>query len=173
MRNVFRFIVAAAVIALPACAKDENEAYTDAETNPAAEAPAPATPALLMTVPMEAAGGSTVGGEVQILPVENDANAFKVSASFTGVPEGDHAWHIHQGACSAQGTPVVVPFTEDKDKPAIATPITAGADGSATAEVVVPANLLTVTQLRDGDYSLHIHQKTGTDHGPTIGCANL
>src|SRR5687767_12858073 len=171
-----RVLVAAALIALPACA---DEAADDADTNadapaPAAtEAPTPATPTLLMTIPFEAEGGSKVGGQVQILSNDADANGFRVAVSFTGVPAGDHAWHIHQGACGAKDTPVVVPFTEDKDKAAIASPITPDTSGNAMTEVSVPSSLLTVNQLRDADYSLHLHQKSGTDHGPTIACATL
>jgi hypothetical protein len=171
-----RVLLAAALIALPACANDDaDDAGTDADAPaPAAtEATTPPTPALLMTIPFEAEGGSNVGGQVQVLSHDADANGFKVAVSFTGVPAGDHAWHIHQGACGAKDTPVVVPFTEDKDKAAIATPITPDASGNAMTEVSVPSSLLTVTQLRDADYSLHLHQKAGIDHGPTIACATL
>jgi hypothetical protein len=175
MIRTTRVVLAAAVLALPACAKDETADDADAPAQAATEAPAPApvTPSLLMTIPIEAESGSKVGGQVQILSSEADPNGFKVAVSFTGVPEGEHAWHIHQGACGQKDTPVVVPFTEDKDKPAISEPIVATADGNVIKEVAVPGTLLSVQQLRDGDFSLHLHQKTGADHGPTIGCATL
>ena len=93
--------------------------------------------------------------------------------NLTGVPEGEHAWHIHQGACGTKDAPVVVPFTATKDKPGIGSPLVAAAGGSTTAEVTVPSSVLTTQQLQSGDYSLHVHQKSGTDHGPSIACANL
>jgi Cu/Zn superoxide dismutase len=174
MIRITRVVLAAAVLALPACqAQDDTADDADAPAQAATEAPAPATPTLLMTIPIEAESGSKVGGQIQILSSDTDPAGFKVAASFTGVPEGEHAWHIHQGACGQKDTPVVVPFTEDKDKPAISEPIVATADGNVIKEVAVPGTLLSVQQLRDGDYSLHLHQKGGTDHGPTIGCATL
>jgi hypothetical protein len=160
--------------ALTACQAETDETMPE-DTPPATEpAAAPAAPpAALMSSDIQPEGGSSVAGRVEILPSADAANAFRVSVNLQGVPQGDHAWHIHQGACGAKDTPVVVPFTEDKDKPAIDSPITAGADGAVTRDVSVPANLLTIDQLRSGDYSLHVHQKAGTDHGPSIACATL
>ena len=170
-------MLAAALIALPACADNDADDIdaddADAPAPAATETPTPAGPTLLMTIPFEAEGGSNVGGQVQVLSNDTDPNGVRMAVSFTGVPAGEHAWHIHQGACGAKDTPVVVPFTEDKDKPAIASPIVPDASGNAMTEVAVPSNLLTVNQLRDGDYSLHLHQKGGVDHGPTIACATL
>lgn len=161
------------VALLPACQAETDDTTTD-EIPPATEPAAPAAPpAALMTADVQPEGGSNISGRVEILPSADAANAFRVSVTFQNVPAGEHAWHIHQGACGVADAPVVVPFTEEKDKPAIAAPITAGADGAVTADVAVPANLLTVDQLRSGDYSLHVHEKSGTDHGATIACANL
>jgi Cu/Zn superoxide dismutase len=126
-----------------------------------------------MTATVEPATGSKVAGDVQILPVDNDPTGFRVSVNLQNVPEGEHAWHIHQGACTARNAPVVVPFTADKDKAGIASAIVAGVDGKVLAEATVPGTMLSVDQLRSGDYSLHVHQKAGTEHGPSIACAGL
>jgi Cu/Zn superoxide dismutase len=174
------FLAAGTVVALTACRPAANEQATqDNGPAPTTEAPQPLPPpppvpaAPLMTTTFEPATGSKVAGEVQILPVEGNATGFRVSVNLRNVPEGEHAWHIHQGACGAKDAPVVVPFTAEKDKPAIASPIVAGADGNVMAEATVPSTLLTVDQLRSGDYSLHVHQKGGTAHGPSIACAAL
>ncbi len=177
MFRLSHVLLAVAVISMPACAKDDagevDSDDTDAPAQAATEATTPATPTLLMTIPIEPEGGSNVGGQVQVLSNDADPNGFRLAVSFTGVPAGEHAWHIHQSACGVKDTPVVVPFTEDKDKPAIAGPIVADASGNAMSEVAVPSTLLTVNQLRDADYSLHLHQKGGIDHGPTIACATM
>lgn len=173
MRRTRAFLLMLSVALLPACQAETDDAALD-DIPPATEPALPAAPpAALMSADIQAEAGSSVSGRVEILPSADGASAFRVNVSLQNVPAGEHAWHIHQGACGAKDTPVVVPFTEDGDKPAIAAPIAAGADGAVTADVAVPANLLTVDQLRSGDYSLHVHQKTGADHGPTIACANL
>ena len=178
MTRKFGALMLAALVAVPACRSERaDEAAMDAapttETAPPVTTPAPMPPTPLMTVAMQPEGTSKVTGEVQVLPVDGDANAFRVSAHFMSVPEGEHAWHIHRGACGTKDAPVVVPFTPDKNQPGIASPVTAGADGNATAEASVPSTMLSVEQLKSGDFSLHIHEKGGSDHGPSIACANL
>jgi len=177
MTRQLGILLAATLIAAPACMSERTDEAADAapttETAPPVATPAPMPPTPLVTAAVQPEGTSTVAGEVQILPVEGDANAFRVSAHFTSVPAGEHAWHIHKGACGTKDAPVVVPFTPDGKQPGIASPVTAGADGNATAEASVPSTMLSVEQLRTGDYSLHIHEKGGTDHGLSIACANL
>jgi Cu/Zn superoxide dismutase len=176
MKATRAFSLALVVAAIAACEAKTDEAAENAApgTEPAA---APAAPAAstepIMSADVQSEGGSQVSGKVEVLPAADASNAFRVVVNLQNVPAGEHAWHIHQGACGAKDTPVVVPFTEDKDKPALASPITAAADGAVAVEANVPGNLLTVDQLRSADYSLHVHQKGGTDHGPTIACATL
>ncbi|MGH7459862.1 MAG: hypothetical protein ACREMA_02390 [Longimicrobiales bacterium] len=180
MIRTSHILAAALVLALPACnrAADDNMDNPDAvppttEPLPPATPPTPVTPTPLMTADMKGEGNSAIAGQVQILPVDGDPTGFRVSVNLTNVPEGEHAWHIHQGACSAKDAPVVVPFTAAKDKPGIASPLVAAAGGTVTAEATVPGSLLTTQQLQSADYSLHVHQKAGTDHGPSIACAAL
>src|SRR5687768_17520681 len=71
MRMFSRAMLAAALIALPACADNDADDIdaddADAPAPAATETPTPVTPTLLMTIPFEAEGGSKVGGQVQIL----------------------------------------------------------------------------------------------------------
>ncbi len=179
MTRQSRILLIATLIALPACSRERSdeaastEAAPTTETAPPVMTPVPMPPAPLMTVLVQPEGSSKILGEVQILPSEGDPSAFRVNARFQNVPEGEHAWHIHQGACASKDAPVVVAFTPAGDKPGIASPIMAGTDGNVMAEASVPSNLLSVQQLQSGEYSLHVHQKGGTDHGPSIACANL
>jgi hypothetical protein len=66
-----------------------------------------------------------------------------------------------------------VALSEKPGKPAVASELEVGADGSATATANVPASMLTVDQLRSGEYALHVHRTGGAEHGPSIACANL
>jgi Cu/Zn superoxide dismutase len=157
----------------------ENRNAEETANTPPAETPAPATTPTppadqpLMTSPVTGEGtGSAITGQVRVLPGIDANTGFRVAVDLTNLPEGAHDWHIHQGACGTKG-PIVVPITADGDKPGISQPLQA-TGGTATAQVDVPAATLTVDQLRSGDYSLHIHEKSDAkDHGPTIACSNL
>ncbi|MGH7468818.1 MAG: hypothetical protein ACRENP_12745 [Longimicrobiales bacterium] len=174
-----RFLLAATVVlALAACRGDRNDEMPDVDVAPTTEPvppvptpPMPASPA--MTALVTGATGTNIGGQVQVMPTDGDPGGFRVVVNLTGVPEGEHAWHIHQGACSAKNAPVVVAFTAEGDKPALSTPLVAGADGNVTAEATVPSTMLSLQQLQSGEYSLHTHRKAGTDQGPSIACADL
>lgn len=107
------------------------------------------------------AGGAAAGG-----------TGFRLAVEVNGLPRGEHAWHIHSGPCGEDG-PVVVPFTNTADKEGIGQPLMADQTGSARATVMVPPTELTLQQLEGGQYSLHIHQQGGVDHGPTLACADL
>ena len=156
---------------------EKAEEAAPAQTPATTPAPAPtpeAAPTPLLTSAFSGEGtGSKIQGQVQVLPSTDPATSFKVSVDLTGVPEGAHDWHIHQGACPTNG-PIVVPFTADKDKPGISQPIQAPADGIVKAEADVPTSMLTADQLKSGEYSIHVHAKSDAKaHGPTIACANL
>jgi hypothetical protein len=172
--HAHRFILAAAALALTGCIGDARE--DPREVTPSAELSAPALPAPpppALSAEFTAEGGTQITGTADVLWSTNASAAFRVRVLLAHVPAGEHAWHIHQGSCGVRDTPVVVPFTEDRGKPAIAAPLVAGSDGNVAAEADVPANLLSLDQLRAADYSLHVHQKPGIDHGPTIACATL
>lgn len=180
MRKIACCVMSAFALFLAACEPRADEAEEAAEI-PAAETPvpsAPATPAsaepVIAAVVKGEGTGSAIQGQAQVFPAADASGGFRLSVDLTNMPEGAHDWHIHQGACGAANAPVVVPITPDQDKPGITTPLTATQNGSVSSEVEVPANLLTIDQLRSGDYSLHVHAKSGaTDHGPTIACADL
>ena len=106
-------------------------------------------------------------------PMAGKAGGFRLVVDLANLPPGPHAWHIHSGACGGGAAPVVVPFTPTAQNPGIAHALTADPSGSAHAEVVVPASKLTLDAIADGRYSVHVHRSAGTDHGPTIACANL
>ena len=173
--RALNLLIAAAALASTACVSDGTDdlpaANVPAGEVPAAAMPAPPVPA--MTAEFTAESGTQITGTVDILESADPATAFRVSVNLQNAPAGDHDWHIHHGRCGLKGMPVVVPLTADKDKPALTGPLHVGSDGMTAAEVNVPAAMLTLAQLRSGDYSLHVHEKTGADHGPTIACATL
>jgi hypothetical protein len=67
----------------------------------------------------------------------------------------------------------VVPFTDTNDAPGLAEPLTPGESRVAEATVTVPNAKLSLDKLRSGEYSLHVHERGGLDHGRTMACANL
>ncbi len=99
-------------------------------------------------------------------------NGFRLVVSVNGLSQGEHAWHIHSGPCG-QPAPVDVAITTTADQQGIGQPLTADQSGNAMGSVTVPASRLTFDQLQGGQYSLHIHQQGGVDHGPTVACADL
>ena len=172
-----------------------EEAATPAlETEGAGEAP-------ILTAPFEAGEGATesaqVSGTLRLFPenggaavtttpsaTENtDPNAttsaageggqgFRVEVSLNGLSEGDHAWHIHEAPCGEKG-PVVVPFSATADEEGLTGDLTVDQSGRAESSVEVPAADLALDQLRNGQYSVHVHAQGGVDHGPTVACADL
>jgi hypothetical protein len=74
-----------------------------------------------------------------------------------------HAWHIHQGACSTQQAPVAVPFTE---------PLRATSGTPVEQTVPIPSDKLTPQQLESGQYSVRVHQSS-TPGSATIACADI
>ena len=75
---------------------------------------------------------------------------------------GEHAWHIHQGACSNQQAPVAVPFAQ----PLRAT------GGTAEQTAPIPQGKLTQQQLESGQYSVRVHESS-SESSPTIACADI
>ena len=178
MRKIAYLMLPMVGLMLTAC-ESRTDTADEANTPPAetpVPAPTPTTPPAdqpLITAPVTGEGtGSAITGQVRVLPGPDASTGFRVAVDLTNLPEGPHDWHIHQGACGTT-SPIVVPITADKDKTGISQPLQA-TGGTATAQVDVPASMLTVDQLRAGDYSLHIHAKSDpNDHGPTIACSNL
>lgn len=97
---------------------------------------------------------------------------FRVEVSLDGLSQGDHAWHIHSGPCGEQA-PVAVAFSPTADQEGLTQPLTADQQGHAEGTVTVPAGELALDQLQGQEYSVHVHAQGGTDHGPTVACADL
>ena len=97
---------------------------------------------------------------------------FRVEVSLNGLSEGDHAWHIHRAPCGEDG-PVVVPFSATPDEEGLTGDLSVDQSGRAESSADVPAEDLTLDQLRSGQYSVHVHAQGGVDHGPTVACADL
>jgi Cu/Zn superoxide dismutase len=177
MRKIAYLVIPMVGLVFVACENRAEREQAEQATQPA-ETPAPATPTPdpntpLFTVDVTGKGtGSTITGQVRVLPGIDPNTGFRIAVDLNNLPEGQHDWHIHQGSCDTNG-PVVVPITADKDKSGISQPLQGGT-APTTAQVDVPATMLTADQLRSGDYSLHVHAKSDpTNHGPTIACSNL
>lgn len=173
LRNLIRVAPAIVGIAfLSACASDANENAEHETASQAEETAQPmvSTDAQPYTKDLVASGtGSMLEGTVQLAP-NVDGTSLHVVAH--GVPAGEHAWHIHRGTCTDSG-PVVVAFTDTDSMTGIGQALIADADGNVDTRVDVPNASLDADSLEMGPFSLHVHEKSGTDHGPTIACADL
>jgi Cu/Zn superoxide dismutase len=105
--------------------------------------------------------GTNVAGTVRVTPLESGGTELLVD--LTGLTAGEHAWHIHSGACGTEG-PIVLPITATVDMEALGAPIQAGEDGRAAAGV---------TTLGPGPFSLHVHERGGIDAGASVACSNV
>lgn len=97
---------------------------------------------------------------------------YSVLVNARGLSEGEHAWHIHSGPCGERA-PVVVAMTPTQEMQGLDEPLTPAADGVATNTAYVPGTDVSLDDLQGGEYSLHIHERGGLDHGPTVACADL
>jgi Cu/Zn superoxide dismutase len=113
---------------------------------------------------------SDVSGEVTL--ARDERGGFRVEAALDGLTEGPHAWHIHSGACGTEA-PVVAAFTPTAEMEGLGSPLTGDASGVATGSATVQAEVLSFAALESGEYSVHVHERSGADHGPTVACADL
>ena len=203
MRKTLTLFVALALVGgVAACDTEQEEIETmeTMETEPAIEPmedvqpdrPADAQP--VMTGEFSAAGdaaGEAISGTVRIYPdggtesgtgMEGmDAEAgeagagqgFMIQVAIQGLSQGEHAWHIHDAPCGETGS-IALALTPTQDREGLADPIqgTQGQD-EARASATVPASEMALQQLETGQYSLHVHERGGVDHGPTVACADL
>ena len=138
----------------------------------------------LHTVALQGEGdrSSATRGEVAVLPGRAEST-LSLSLEATGLPPGDHAWHIHRGPCGSSADVVIALSATDEmeaalrirrgesEMAAVVGPLEVEDDGSVEETVEVPG--LSREMIGRGGYSLHIHQRPGTDHGPSIACASL
>lgn len=115
--------------------------------------------------------GGTVSGTVRISE-QTLGEGLALEVDLTGLQPGEYAWHIHSGSCEQEGQ-IVVPFTPTPTMEGIGDPLQVGDDGRATANVDVPEDRLPREQFNVGEFSLHVHEGSGADFGPTVACANL
>ena len=131
---------------------------------------------VVMTASFEPAEGTPEGqpvqGSVRVLEGTEPDGDYRLAVQIEGLSPGQHAWHIHSGQCGEKA-PVVVPLTATAEDPGLAKPLTPGEGGVAEGNVTVPHGKLSLDQLQSGEYSLHVHERGGVDHGPTVACANL
>jgi Cu/Zn superoxide dismutase len=132
------------------------------------------------TQPGETQPGETEGAQPEAGTTEGAATAtpsegrgFRLEVTLDGLQQGEHAWHIHSGPCGEEA-PVAVAITSTGDQQGLGQPLNVTSEGSSVrSEVEVPADELTIEQLQSGQYSVHVHQNGGVDHGPTVACADL
>lgn len=165
---------AALMIALSACARSDagnlNEEADDPPPTSAEEAAAERTDTLYIAALEAPDGGDPGVGGMVVLLTEGDAAPVTLTIEALGLPPGNHAWHIHQGACGSSG-PVQIPLSSTADMEGITGPLEVSDEGDADAEVELDA--LPRSAVGAGQHSLHIHVEEGIDHGPTIACATI
>lgn len=106
---------------------------------------------------LKATDNSQVAGTATVETVGTDST--RATVKVTGAKAGSElAWHIHTGACGAQGE-IVGP-------PAAYTSIKVGPDGNATGNAVLPSAPPTT-----GEYAVTVHAST-TDMKP-VACGAL
>jgi Cu/Zn superoxide dismutase len=170
----------AGLVLIPACGRDDD---VELETIPAEELPVvPPTgtdtmggagldvTAMKMVQFERGPAGGDVTGTLRM--TASPGQGMQLNVDLMGLTPGEHAWHIHSVPCGREG-PVVVAITATPEQQGIGQPLMAGADGHAMGSVTVTPNKLSVEQLQTGQYSLHVHERGGTDHGATAACANL
>jgi superoxide dismutase, Cu-Zn family len=136
------------------------------------------------------ASGSSVAGTVRF---EDTPPGLKVSASLTGVPAGLHAFHIHEfGSCADSGkaagshyNPLSAPHGEvmkagmQHAHAGDLGNITAGTDGKASLEAVIPGVTLAAGPYTVGGRAVILHEKVDDfsqpagNAGGRIGCGAI
>lgn len=121
-----------------------------------------------------AAAAGPIDGHVQLkIPPVGEPQGLHVDVRVEGLSQGPHAWHIHSGSCAGPAAPVVVAFTPTPELPGLDEPLVPGPDGVAEEAAFVPESTLSREQIAAGEYSVHVHRQGGTEHGPTVACADL
>ena len=136
------------------------------------------------------AEGSALSGTVKF---EDTSKGLKVTAELSGVPAGDHGFHIHEfGLCDDAGkaagshyNPLKSPHGDvvkdgiHKAHAGDMGSITAGADGKAVLEVVIPKLALTGAKASAAGRAVILHEKKDDmgqpvgNAGARIGCGTI
>ena len=192
MRALIMLLAGALAAGAVACGERTEDEIQDAEAveSPERPAPVPAIPPAddpVRTVRFEAVDGHVTGlvrlytaaeagagadtGAAEPASGAGPASGFRLEVTLDGLTEGAHAWHIHEGSCDAQG-PVVVAMTPMGEMEGIAAPLTVPAEGAPVRGAATVTGL-TLQQLEESDYSLRVHEGSGTQPGPVAACADL
>lgn len=151
-----------------ACAPETaHDATADAEEYASPDTEASATPSMRILNETSVVSDGNVTGTIRTV---ERSGRLVLEAEFLGLPPGEHAWHIHSGACGTDA-PVVLALSSTSEMEGTVGPIEADADGHADRTVALPG--LDRSWIGANDHSLHVHERPGTDHGPTLACANL
>jgi Cu/Zn superoxide dismutase len=177
-----------------ACDNDRDEVP---ETTPATEE-AQQTPPRPMGEPgitgeFERVQGAPEGISGNFELRAEQAGGSTLTATLSGLTPGEHAWHIHSGACGSAG-PVAIALTPVPGSQAVAgaQALVAGADGRAQASVTIPQAELDRLQATGAtgtvppagaapqpapaaapQFSINVHQQGGANPGAMVACANL
>lgn len=162
---------ALAAVALAGCGQAEE---SDFEADEVPVLPAPATPAPDDEEPEVTAGFRSMGdhevtGRLRVFG--GDDEGFRLDVALEGLPEGEYAWHIHQGSCDDPG-PVAVPLSASGDSDGIAGPLLVSAD-SGPARGAARVRRLSLDEAISGDYTLHVREGGQLAEGRTLACAPL
>ncbi|MEZ4457335.1 MAG: hypothetical protein R2882_12430 [Gemmatimonadales bacterium] len=167
---VLAVLAGVAVVLLASCgprermpAGDDGMATTDGRAAPAADT--------VYSVDLRAAGmePDSVAGRVAVVAA-GGGDPLNLEIEGRGLPPGEHAWHVHQGACGSSGE-IVIALTATGSQAGLAGPLMVDSTGHFDADVAVPA--LTRTMVGSEQHSLHVHEAGGTAPGPTIACATI
>lgn len=167
--------VALGVLVAGACAPSVDgdnlgEEVDDAPPTSAAEAVTNRTDTLhIARLEPPQSGGTAVGGTI-LLYRDGDGAPVTLQIDAVGLPPGEHAWHIHQGSCGTSHA-VAIALSPTAEMEGITGPLEVGDDGAAQEELEVPE--LMPSTVGAERHSLHVHERPGTDHGPTIACATI
>lgn len=173
LKDVCAWTACTLVLLATACAPDDGERdQRPDDTANVSAAPSPYgsdEPDTIFSAQLSGTQGQQgVEGRLSLVGEGDDPIELHVRGS--GLPPGEHAWHIHEGACGSSG-PVRIALSETADMGGITGALEVDRDGAFEESVEVPE--LTPDLAGRGGHSLHVHQRGGTDHGPTIACATI
>jgi Cu/Zn superoxide dismutase len=130
-------------------------------------------PDTLLTTVLESADSTAapgLSGEVAVVAGDDVDEPLELVVRGSGLPPGEHAWHVHTGPCGTDG-PVRIPISETATAEGTSGPLEVNAQGEFDEAVEIPE--LNRTMVGTQGHSLHIHRNPGANHGPTVACATI
>lgn len=124
---------------------------------------------LVSTINGIGAAAEEIEGEIAVL-TDGPSEPLRLALTATGLEPGDHAWHIHSGPCGSSAG-VAIPLSQTAEMEAVVGPLAVDQTGQAEVTVEVPP--LKREMLGTRERSLHIHEKSGIEHGPSVACATI